>query len=177
EQSIRHALVMSVVQSDGELAAVLELYRRQGGEWGGIALHYAELYHSMVKTRKLNDFILSVVKSIFQDMVSMDTLIMKIMNFAQKLVNADRASLFLVDNKNRQLYARIFDMGSEFDEDSPHNPSKKSGLPSGRVSQVSWLRTARYSTYPTRTRTPASTAPSTNSQATSPSLSCVCPSL
>ncbi|KAK4288716.1 hypothetical protein Pmani_038270 [Petrolisthes manimaculis] len=36
----------------------------------------------MVKTRKLNDFILSVVKSIFQDMVSMDTLIMKIMNFA-----------------------------------------------------------------------------------------------
>ena len=50
-------------------------------------------------------------RSIFQDMVSMDTLIMKIMNFAQRLVDADRASLFLVDNKNKELYARIFDIG------------------------------------------------------------------
>jgi cAMP and cAMP-inhibited cGMP 3',5'-cyclic phosphodiesterase 10 len=44
-------------------------------------------------------------------MVSMDTLIMKIMNFAQRLVDADRASLFLVDSRNKELYARIFDIG------------------------------------------------------------------
>ena len=43
-------------------------------------------------------------------MVSMDTLILQIMNQAQKLVNADRASLFLVDSKTGQLYARIFDV-------------------------------------------------------------------
>ena len=36
----------------------------------------------------------------------MDTLILQMMTQAQKLVNADRASLFLVDNKNHQLYAR-----------------------------------------------------------------------
>ena len=42
----------------------------------------------------------------------MDTLIVKIMNFAQKLVDADRASLFLVDSKTNQLYARIFDIQS-----------------------------------------------------------------
>ena len=40
----------------------------------------------------------------------MDTLILQIMNQAQKLVNADRASLFLVDSKTGQLYARIFDV-------------------------------------------------------------------
>ena len=40
----------------------------------------------------------------------MDTLIIKIMNFAQRLVDADRASLFLVDAKTNQLYARIFDI-------------------------------------------------------------------
>ena len=40
----------------------------------------------------------------------MNTLIIKIMNFAQKLVDADRASLFLVDAKTNQLYARIFDI-------------------------------------------------------------------
>lgn len=41
----------------------------------------------------------------------MDTLIMKIMNFAQRLVDADRASLFLVDSRSKELYARIFDIG------------------------------------------------------------------
>ena len=44
------------------------------------------------------------------EMISMDSLITKIMNFAQKLVDADRASLFLVDSKTNQLYARIFDI-------------------------------------------------------------------
>ena len=40
----------------------------------------------------------------------MDALIIKIMSFAQKLVSADRASLFLVDPKSNQLYARLFDV-------------------------------------------------------------------
>ena len=48
-------------------------------------------------------------------MVSMDTLIVQIMNQAQKLVNADRASLFLVDSRNEQLFARIFDVSQDVD--------------------------------------------------------------
>lgn len=40
-------------------------------------------------------------------------LVIKIMNFAQHLVDADRASLFLVDAKNKELYATIFDVGIE----------------------------------------------------------------
>lgn len=44
-------------------------------------------------------------------MVSMDIVIKKVMNFAQKLVDADRASLFLLDSKTKELYARLFDMG------------------------------------------------------------------
>lgn len=44
-------------------------------------------------------------------MVSMDMLVIKIMNFAQRLVDADRASLFLVDSKSKELYATIFDVG------------------------------------------------------------------
>ncbi|KAK7873303.1 hypothetical protein R5R35_011363 [Gryllus longicercus] len=121
-----HVLYQPVVQPDGQLAAVLELWRREPGPpfheedeeiassylvWGGIALHYAQLYVSMNKQRTLNDFLLAVVKSIFQDMVSIDALVMKIMNFAQRLVDADRASLFLVDSKTKELYARIFDVG------------------------------------------------------------------
>ncbi|XP_033118661.1 probable 3',5'-cyclic phosphodiesterase pde-5 isoform X2 [Anneissia japonica] len=69
------------------------------------------IYQNMTRQRKLNDFIMNVTKSIFQDIISMDSVIMKIMNFAQRLVSADRASLFLVDNKSQELYARIFDVG------------------------------------------------------------------
>jgi cAMP and cAMP-inhibited cGMP 3',5'-cyclic phosphodiesterase 10 len=44
-------------------------------------------------------------------MVSMDALVVKVMTYAQRLVDADRASLFLVDSRSKELYARIFDMG------------------------------------------------------------------
>ncbi|CAG9768016.1 unnamed protein product [Ceutorhynchus assimilis] len=121
-----HVQCQPIMQPNGELVAVLELWRRNTGAsfyeedeeiassylvWGGIALHYAHLYLNMNQQKTLNDFLLAVVKSIFQDMVSMDMLVMKIMNFAQRLVNADRASLFLVDSKNKELYATIFDVG------------------------------------------------------------------
>uniref|UniRef100_A0A0A9XJX4 Phosphodiesterase n=1 Tax=Lygus hesperus TaxID=30085 RepID=A0A0A9XJX4_LYGHE len=134
---VAHLLLEPILQPDGQLVAVLEMWRLSSGPgpfheedeeiatsyivWGGIALHYAKLYMSMSKQRKLSDFLLAVVKSIFQDMVSMDTLVTKIMNFAQRLVDADRASLFLLDSKNKELYARIFDVGgneSEVDSDS-----------------------------------------------------------
>ncbi|XP_074640630.1 putative 3',5'-cyclic phosphodiesterase pde-5 isoform X4 [Tubulanus polymorphus] len=85
--------------------------------WGNVAVSCAEMYHSMTKQRKLNDFLLAVTKSIFQDIVSMDTVIMKIMNYAKTLVHADRASLFLVDINTMELYARIFDTGSIDDTD------------------------------------------------------------
>ncbi|XP_019866109.1 probable 3',5'-cyclic phosphodiesterase pde-5 isoform X2 [Aethina tumida] len=133
EGEMAHFQCQPIIQPDGQLAAVLELLRSETGGpfyeedeeiassylvWGGIALHYAHLYLNMNQQKKLNDFLLAVVKSIFQDMVSMDGLVIKIMNFAQRLVDADRASLFLVDAKNKELYATIFDIGVEKDEDT-----------------------------------------------------------
>lgn len=67
----------------------------------------------MTRERRLNDFLLAVTKSIFQELVSMDAVMLKIMSYAKKLVNADRASLFMVDSRTRELYARIFDIGRE----------------------------------------------------------------
>lgn len=44
--------------------------------------------------------------------------------FARKLVSADRASLFLVDSRSGELYARIFDInGSE--EEAEADAEKK----------------------------------------------------
>ncbi len=67
----------------------------------------------MTRERRLNDFLLAVTKSIFQELVSMDGVMLKIMSYAKKLVNADRASLFMVDSRTKELYARIFDIGRE----------------------------------------------------------------
>ena len=70
----------------------------------------------------------ALFRAIFQDMVSMDVLIKKVMNFAQKLVSADRASLFLVDSKTKELYARLFDTGIESEPGGNHTfecPSKE----------------------------------------------------
>ncbi|XP_022258869.1 probable 3',5'-cyclic phosphodiesterase pde-5 [Limulus polyphemus] len=87
-------LAHPIQQPDGELTGVLELYRNsEEGPfyeedeeiinsylvWGGIALHYAEMYTNMARQRKLNHFLLAVVRSIFQDMISMDSVIVKIM--------------------------------------------------------------------------------------------------
>ena len=58
------------------------------------------------------------------EIVSMDALIIKIMSFAQKLVNADRASLFQVDPKSNQLYARLFDV-TEKSKNNFHDISKE----------------------------------------------------
>ncbi|CAB3377218.1 Hypothetical predicted protein [Cloeon dipterum] len=134
-----HALWQPIVQADSEMTGVLFMWRRQGPAfheedeeiarsylvWGGIALHYAQLFLSIDKTRRLNDFLLKVVKSIFQDMVSMDALVVKVMTYAQRLVDADRASLFLVDSRNKELYARIFDMGTDESKDSEENSSTR----------------------------------------------------
>lgn len=58
-------------------------------------------------------------------MVSMDMLVIKIINFAQRLVDADRASLFLVDSKNKELYATIFDVGIESSENYDNNEESR----------------------------------------------------
>ncbi|CAB3408797.1 unnamed protein product [Caenorhabditis bovis] len=102
--------------------------------WAAAANYFAELYaHSsqakdvndvhenIAKQRKLSNFLLDVARSIFHDIVSMDAVIIKVMNFAQKLVDADRASLFLVDSKNKQIYARIFDVGTGSEEHAKVN--------------------------------------------------------
>ncbi|CAG0892032.1 unnamed protein product, partial [Darwinula stevensoni] len=118
--------IPSFHKDEGELIGVLELWREEGGTtpfsrqdaglgevllaWGSVAIHYAGTGTSLHRQRQLTDFLLDVVRSMFHDMASMDKLIVKIMDFAQKLVSADRASLFLVDHKTKELYSRIFDM-------------------------------------------------------------------
>ncbi|XP_030020740.1 probable 3',5'-cyclic phosphodiesterase pde-5 isoform X2 [Manduca sexta] len=81
--------------------------------WGSLALHYCNMYLDKKRERNMSDFLLDVVKAIFEEMVSLDQLIKRILEFAQRLVNADRASLFLVDYRNSELVSTVFDLKFE----------------------------------------------------------------
>ncbi|XP_050513752.1 probable 3',5'-cyclic phosphodiesterase pde-5 isoform X1 [Diabrotica virgifera virgifera] len=156
QNNIAHIQCQPITQSDGKMVGVIEMWRIDSNNpfyeedeeiansylvWGGIALHYAQLYLNMNQQKKLNEFLLAVVKSIFQDMVSIDSLVIKIMNFAHRLVDADRASLFLVDSKRKELYATIFDVGigdepdhdplTLGEDDMPVKPTKEIRFPLG----------------------------------------------
>jgi len=78
--------------------------------WGGIAMYYAELYVGLSKMRDLKKFLLGVVVSIFDEMAT-DKVVSRILAKAKELVHADRASLFLLDPKDDELYAHVFDQG------------------------------------------------------------------
>jgi cAMP and cAMP-inhibited cGMP 3',5'-cyclic phosphodiesterase 10 len=62
------------------------------------------------------------------------------MNFAQRLVDADRASLFLVDSKNKELYARIFDIGITGES---AGASKNGGSVSGSQEAIAKLQSSK----------------------------------
>jgi len=77
DKETEHVLCQAIVYPDGSLVAVLEMWRRDSGArfheedeeisysylvWGGIALHYMSIYINLNKQKKLNDFLLAVVK-------------------------------------------------------------------------------------------------------------------
>ncbi|XP_046859882.1 probable 3',5'-cyclic phosphodiesterase pde-5 [Xenia sp. Carnegie-2017] len=153
ESTAQSVICQPIMASNESLVGVVELTRRVGHEpfsdeeeeivnsylvwelscgWGGFILYYAEALNSMSKHKKLSEFLLTVTRSIFQDIVSMDTVIMKIMNYAQTLVDADRTSLFLVDSKTDELYARIFDVGGSPEESMAENLKKEIRFPKSK---------------------------------------------
>ncbi|VBB27559.1 unnamed protein product [Acanthocheilonema viteae] len=98
----------------------LPTYTKKVENYSGVLLGEIHFYRSLTEQDHISINILctwgSALLYYAQDIVSMDTVIIKVMNFAQKLTNADRSSLFLVDHKRKELYARIFDVGTQPDE-------------------------------------------------------------
>ncbi|CAF3996645.1 unnamed protein product [Rotaria sp. Silwood2] len=111
DDKVTAVMAHPIINTSGTLLGTVEFYRINS------TIPFTDddedLYHSMTRERRLNDFLLAVTKSIFQELVSMDAVMLKIMSYAKKLVNADRASLFMADSRTSELYARIFDIGRE----------------------------------------------------------------
>ncbi|CAH2035586.1 unnamed protein product, partial [Iphiclides podalirius] len=136
EKNANYILYQPILTAAGKTAYVIEMWRVETPftdkdedmsssflVWGSLALHYCSLYLDKKRERSMSDFLLDVVKAIFEEMVSLDQLIKRILEFAQRLVNADRASLFLVDYRNYELVSTVFDL--KFEPGLGHDMEKK----------------------------------------------------
>ncbi|XP_055289289.1 cAMP and cAMP-inhibited cGMP 3',5'-cyclic phosphodiesterase 10A [Moschus berezovskii] len=125
---IQSVLCLPIVTAIGDLIGILELYRHWGKEafclshqevatanlaWASVAIHQVQVCRGLAKQTELNDFLLDVSKTYFDNIVAIDSLLEHIMIYAKNLVNADRCALFQVDHKNQELYSDLFDIGEE----------------------------------------------------------------
>ncbi|XP_064411241.1 cAMP and cAMP-inhibited cGMP 3',5'-cyclic phosphodiesterase 10A [Latimeria chalumnae] len=125
---IQSVLCIPIVTAIGDLIGILELHRHRGKEpfslthqevatanlaWASVAIHQVQVCRGLAKQTELNDFLLDVSKTYFDNIVAIDSLLEHIMIYAKNLVNADRCALFQVDHKNKELYSDLFDNGEE----------------------------------------------------------------
>ncbi|XP_014911668.1 cAMP and cAMP-inhibited cGMP 3',5'-cyclic phosphodiesterase 10A isoform X2 [Poecilia latipinna] len=125
---VHSVLCLPVLTAIGDLIAILELHRHWGREpfnlrhqevatanlaWASVAIHQVQMCRGLAKQTELNDFLLDVSKTYFDNIVAIDSLLEHIMIYAKNLVNADRCALFQVDHSNKELYSDLFDIGEE----------------------------------------------------------------
>jgi len=70
----------------------------------GIALHNAHIFHLSVRSREKIKSLLDVIKAMHSDM-GINSLMFTITQRTHTLVDADRGTLFLVDNKSQELWS------------------------------------------------------------------------
>ncbi|XP_067845185.1 cAMP and cAMP-inhibited cGMP 3',5'-cyclic phosphodiesterase 10A [Heptranchias perlo] len=125
---IQSVLCLPIVTASGDLIGILELHRHCGKDpfnieeqkvatanlaWASVAIHQVQVSKGLAKQTELNDFLLDVSKTYFDNIVAIDSLLEHIMINAKSLVNADRCALFQVDHNNKELYSDLFDIGEE----------------------------------------------------------------
>uniref|UniRef100_A0A4W6ECZ3 Phosphodiesterase n=1 Tax=Lates calcarifer TaxID=8187 RepID=A0A4W6ECZ3_LATCA len=125
---VHSVLCLPILTAIGDLIAILELHRHWGKEpfnlshqevatanlaWASVAIHQVQVCRGLAKQTELNDFLLDVSKTYFDNIVAIDSLLEHIMIYAKNLVNADRCALFQVDHNNKELYSDLFDIGEE----------------------------------------------------------------
>ncbi|KAI0979393.1 hypothetical protein GJ496_001549 [Pomphorhynchus laevis] len=110
-----HVLSYPIITADDHLIGVIELFRRKNRPSFTVESLYER--RTRLKSLELNDFLLDVTQSIFQNITNVDVVILRILKHAKTLVKADRTSMFLVDFERNELYAKVFDFG---DSDSAY---------------------------------------------------------
>ncbi|KAL5012133.1 hypothetical protein ScPMuIL_010684 [Solemya velum] len=79
--------------------------------WMAACFNEINLMKIIHTQQRLNDFLLSTTKVMFDEITSIDVLVQSIMSATKNLISADRCALFLVDKERNQLFADYFDEG------------------------------------------------------------------
>ena len=132
---------------------------------GTLALQSAQFIERMKALRAQEIEFVDIVSEVTAD-IKLGSLLQKVMGEATRMLNAERSTLFLNDEKTDELWSEV-GQGLEVDADPPAQPRRASPAPSSRP--------ARRSTSPTPTPTCASTRRSTRRPGSSRARSCACP--
>lgn len=86
-------------------------------EYCCIAIRNSQMFEQAVVECQWSGVLLTLAKSIFEQLDNLDDMITKIIVNAAVLMSCERCSLFMVDRESKELYARVFDV-------SPDNSSE-----------------------------------------------------
>ncbi|XP_034526690.1 cAMP and cAMP-inhibited cGMP 3',5'-cyclic phosphodiesterase 10A [Ailuropoda melanoleuca] len=116
---IQSVLCLPIVTAIGDLIGILELYRHWGKEafcmshqevatanlaWASVAIHQVQVCRGLAKQTELNDFLLDVSKTYFDNIVAIDSLLEHIM-VCRGLAKQTELNDFLLDvSKEVDLY-------------------------------------------------------------------------
>ena len=115
-------LATPVLNAQNELTGVIQMVNKKGGPFtgddeelllmiasqAGVTLTNAQMYDEVKKDQENFNVLLDISKQLSSELDT-DVLISTIVGSAKKLLDCDRASLFLVDKKQQQLYTKIAD--------------------------------------------------------------------
>ncbi|KAK6170774.1 hypothetical protein SNE40_019084 [Patella caerulea] len=119
-------ICIPLVLPQGDLIAIGEIYRDGFKDpfnendfqianamltWNLCSLHLSQMNKCLETQQEMNDFLLDTTKILFDDVISIDTLLQNIMFHTKDLVSAERCALFLIDHDKKQLLADFFDEG------------------------------------------------------------------
>jgi adenylate cyclase len=125
-------LTMPIIDFEGECMGVLQAINKQSDEFSqgekfthideilmenltqhvSIALRNAEIYRAAIVTQERANALLQMIQSLSQDLGAQST-ILTITMHAGMLVQADRCTVFLVDENKEQLWSVTTDSGKE----------------------------------------------------------------
>eukprot|EP01029_Cantina_marsupialis_P010294 TRINITY_DN2343_c0_g1_i1.p1 TRINITY_DN2343_c0_g1~~TRINITY_DN2343_c0_g1_i1.p1 ORF type:complete len:1150 (+),score=214.32 TRINITY_DN2343_c0_g1_i1:145-3594(+) len=121
-ESVRSLLCVPVKNNDSEVVAVLQAANKVSGtpftaedelliecvaDSAGIALHKTELFTETLRQKRKNEALVKALKAVNSGDEDVDSLIGNILDLGYSVIEADKVSMFLVDEANQELWCRV----------------------------------------------------------------------
>jgi len=123
----RNLMTMPIVDFEGECMGVLQAINKKTGDYFShvdeillenltehvsIALRNAEVYRAAIVTSERATALLDMIQCLSQDL-GVQSMILTVTTHASELVQADRCTVFILDEKKQQLWSVSTDSGKE----------------------------------------------------------------